>query len=301
MSADGAVKLRGNTVPHIDSAVQKVCASTKLVAAMQKVGAAKTVELKAVDLALESDKLYAVEKSSAMKIDCVSAIHDRDDLVDNSDNGTTSGGYQVVISDRYRKRKKKRSNSNSDPNFESVKLNALIQQLQKDLTIAHEENRSLMAKLDSVIKSQEETVQKLSLAHGREMAFHRTIADLQRKLDIQMGKSMPAFTLYDVGVKEISGILNQRYRSGEFSISFLRPSVPSLKFRGLNIYEEVRTLLTERGYKFHTHMPRSLLPYMLVIENLTDEFSSDEVKDFFRNKVLFPVEIIGLNSISPSK
>lgn len=115
------------------------------------------------------------------------------------------------------------------------------------------------------------------------------------------GKSMPAFTLYDVGVKEISGILNQRYRSGEFSISFLRPSVLSLKVRGLNIYEEVRTLLTERGYKFHTHTPRSLLPYMLVIENLSDEFSSDEVKDFFRNKVLFPVEIIGLNSISPSK
>lgn len=57
----------------------------------------------------------------------------------------------------------------------------------------------------------------------------------------------------------------------------VRKSVISVRLRGLNDFEKVRLMLSERGYKFHTHTPKALLPYSVLVEGLSGDYTVEEV------------------------
>lgn len=91
------------------------------------------------------------------------------------------------------------------------------------------------------------------------------------------GRSLPAFTIYEVSVQEISERLRLLLGQGSFTITMVGKSVISVRLRGLNDFEKVRLMLSERGYKFHTHTPTALLPYSVLVEGLSGDYTVEEV------------------------
>lgn len=67
----------------------------------------------------------------------------------------------------------------------------------------------------------------------------------------------------------------------------LRKNVLSARISGLDNFENVRLLLQNKGYHFYTHTPKEILPYTLVIDKLSNEFSSESIKDFLLNEMNF--------------
>lgn len=56
-----------------------------------------------------------------------------------------------------------------------------------------------------------------------------------------------------------------------------------------------------RGFKFHTHTPKSLLPYSVVIEGLSSDFSVGEMREFLLTETLVSMQIVGITNIAKDK
>lgn len=81
----------------------------------------------------------------------------------------------------------------------------------------------------------------------------------------------------------------------------LRKNVLSARISGLDNFENVRLLLQNKGYHFYTHTPKEILPYTLVIDKLSNEFSSESIKDFLINESGIQMEFLSLRNITASK
>lgn len=114
------------------------------------------------------------------------------------------------------------------------------------------------------------------------------------------GRLLPAITLYNVGVREATTILLRHLKKEEFVIKLAGKSSISIRVRGLENFERIKGLLKERGYEAHTHTPRELLPYSILIVGLSREFTKDEVRDFF-SSLEFKVVFLDATNVSPDK
>lgn len=80
----------------------------------------------------------------------------------------------------------------------------------------------------------------------------------------------------------------------DFTLTMMRKSVVSVRPIGL-------VMLSSRGYKFHTHTPKSLLPYSVVIEGLSSDVSEGEVTNFLLTETSVSMEIVGITNIAEDK
>lgn len=85
------------------------------------------------------------------------------------------------------------------------------------------------------------------------------------------GRSLPAFTIYEISVQEISDRLRLLLGQGSFTITMVRKSVISVRLRGLNDFEKVRLMLSERGYKFLILMLSIVLKRFLIARFVWEE------------------------------
>lgn len=60
-------------------------------------------------------------------------------------------------------------------------------------------------------------------------------------------------------------------------------------------------MLLSRGFKFHTHTPKSLLPSSVVIEGLSSDFSEDEMREFLQTETSVSMQIVGITTIAKDK
>lgn len=115
------------------------------------------------------------------------------------------------------------------------------------------------------------------------------------------GKLLPAITVYEVGVKEIASALDHLLGRGTFQVRMIRRSVISIRARGLENFDRIKEMLRERKYRFHAHTPKPLVPYAVIVEGLSSEYSEEEVLEFFRTQVGFRVDMISAAFVSEDK
>lgn len=83
-----------------------------------------------------------------------------------------------------------------------------------------------------------------------------------------------------------------------FTLTSIRKSVLSIRLRGLENFSSVRAILVARKLDFHTHTPKALLPYSVVIRGLSSEFSTDEIVPYLHEAIDFKVEVLGILNLS---
>lgn len=114
-------------------------------------------------------------------------------------------------------------------------------------------------------------------------------------------KLLPAITVYDVSVREIAGALDQLLGRGTFQLRMVRRSVVTIRARGLANFDRIKDMLKLRKYKFHAHTPKPLVPYAVIVEGLSNEYTEQEVLDFFSTSVNFRVDIISVACVYEDK
>lgn len=112
---------------------------------------------------------------------------------------------------------------------------------------------------------------------------------------------LPPITVHGSSVKEIRDLLDHNLGRGKFLINMLRKEVVSVHIKGLDNFIKVKNVFQQKGYHFYTHTPKELLPYTLVINRLSDEFSFEAVRDFLVNESGVQMDFLGLRNIAASK
>lgn len=71
--------------------------------------------------------------------------------------------------------------------------------------------------------------------------------------------------------------------------------------KSLDSLVNANDMLVCNGYKFHAHTPEALLPYGVVLNGFSSEFSVEEVGYYLETMVCFKVDVVCLVNIAEDK